>query len=80
MSTELKQMFNSYTVSNDALIDKQKKLFNPQGMAKWENENIDRMNEVDKKALLDKVTNLGLILPKEQKSIWEQRFLHAHLV
>ena len=80
MSEDLKQMFNNYEVQNKNLVEKQGKLFNIQGLPKWENENIDRLNEPDKKELFRDVKNQGLILPQEQKTLWEARFLHAHLV
>jgi hypothetical protein len=34
-------------------------------LPKWENENIQRMNEPDKKELFRDVKNQGLILPEE---------------
>jgi hypothetical protein len=64
----------------ETLKKNQKNLFNIKDIPKWENPEIDRMTEDDKKNLVRDKKNIDMILPGEQKKTQEIRLMHAHLV
>jgi len=49
-------------------------------MPKWENQDLSRMNEIEKKDLLRDQKNIEMILPAEQTAIWELKVLSAYLI